>query len=202
MKLQKLSSLEQKKIKQEFESLLKLIEQLKSILASEQKILDIIKNELLELKEKYGDERRTNFIDIEKDIERGDTVNGNLSNEEVLEEEEDGNLSNEEVLEEEEEKETKDRNTKRKVRMSGNAGYANSSGLNKVSRLIGGGIMDELEAQTLGTERYAGASTAKFNIRSCSALKGNVSFRVKKSPRNETFEIPQICSCSQMVRLH
>jgi len=74
MKLQKLSSLEQKKIKDELESLLKLIEQLKAILASEQKILDIIKNELLELKKKYGDERRTHFIDTEEDIEIEDLI--------------------------------------------------------------------------------------------------------------------------------
>jgi len=74
MKLQKLSSLEQKKIKDELESLLKLIEQLKAILASEQKILDMIKNELLELKKKYGDERRTYFIDIEEDIEIEDLI--------------------------------------------------------------------------------------------------------------------------------
>jgi len=74
MKLQKLSSLEQKKIKDELESLLKLIEQLKAILASEQKILNIIKTELLELKKKYGDERRTHFTDIEEDIEIEDLI--------------------------------------------------------------------------------------------------------------------------------
>lgn len=59
MKLQKLAALEQEKIKKEHEALLKLIEELKSILASEQKILDIIKNELSELKSQYGDERKT-----------------------------------------------------------------------------------------------------------------------------------------------
>ena len=74
MKLQKLSSLEQKKIKHELESLLNLIEQLKEILASEQKILDIIKNELLEIKKKYGDERRSHFIDMEEDIEIEDLI--------------------------------------------------------------------------------------------------------------------------------
>ncbi|MBU0461937.1 MAG: DNA gyrase subunit A, partial [Nanoarchaeota archaeon] len=59
MKLQKLASLEQVKIKEEHKSLLELIAELKSILASEQKILDIIKKEILELKEKYADNRRT-----------------------------------------------------------------------------------------------------------------------------------------------
>ncbi len=59
MKLQKLAALEQEKIKKEHSELLKLIEGLNSILASEQKIREIIKNELLELKKNYGDERRT-----------------------------------------------------------------------------------------------------------------------------------------------
>jgi len=65
MRLQRLTSLEQEKIKQEHSDLLKLIEQLKSILDSPQKILDIIKNELAELKQKYNDERRTEIADIE-----------------------------------------------------------------------------------------------------------------------------------------
>ncbi|MBW2980227.1 DNA gyrase subunit A [Candidatus Woesearchaeota archaeon] len=65
MKLQKLASMEQEKIKTEHADLLKLIEELKSVLASEQRILDIIKNELLELKEKYSGARRTQIIDVE-----------------------------------------------------------------------------------------------------------------------------------------
>lgn len=73
MKLQKLTNLEQGKIKQEHKGLLVLIEELKTILASEQKILEIIKKELLEIKEKYGDERKTQIMeggdDIEIDIE-------------------------------------------------------------------------------------------------------------------------------------
>jgi len=67
MKLQRLTSLEQNKIKKEKEELVKLIEKLKAILASEQKILDIIKKELNELKEKYGDERRTEIIEEEEE---------------------------------------------------------------------------------------------------------------------------------------
>jgi DNA gyrase subunit A len=59
MKLQKLASLEQEKIKEEYDKLIEVIAELKAILASEPKILDIIKKEILELKEKYGDERRT-----------------------------------------------------------------------------------------------------------------------------------------------
>ena len=59
MKLQKLAALEQEKIKKEHSGLLALIEELNSILSSEQKILEIIKKELQELKQAYGDERRT-----------------------------------------------------------------------------------------------------------------------------------------------
>ncbi|MFH2028220.1 MAG: DNA gyrase subunit A [Nanoarchaeota archaeon] len=65
MRLQKLTSLEQDKLRKEKEELLKLIEELKSILASEHKILEIIKKELIEIKDKYGDDRRTQIIDIE-----------------------------------------------------------------------------------------------------------------------------------------
>lgn len=67
MKLQKLSSLEREKIKKEHKDLVQLIDELKSILASEQKILDIIKQELSELREKYGDERRTRIEHIEEE---------------------------------------------------------------------------------------------------------------------------------------
>lgn len=66
MKLQRLTSLETEKTKKEHSKLLKLIEELKSILASEPKILNIIKNELKELKEKYGDSRRTQILETEE----------------------------------------------------------------------------------------------------------------------------------------
>jgi len=65
MKLQRLTSLEQNKIRDEQKELLKLIEELKSILADEKKILDIIKKELNEIKEKYGDGRKTQIIESE-----------------------------------------------------------------------------------------------------------------------------------------
>jgi len=65
MKLQRLTSLEQEKIKNERDSLLKLISELKEILASEQKILDIIKEELTELKGKYNDQRKSHIIEVE-----------------------------------------------------------------------------------------------------------------------------------------
>ncbi len=59
LKLRRLTGLERDKIEEELQNLLKEIEELKSILASEQKVLEIIKKEMLEIKNKYGDERRT-----------------------------------------------------------------------------------------------------------------------------------------------
>ena len=61
MKLRRLTGLEKDKIENELKDLLERIEELKSILASEQKVLDIIKSELIEIKDKYSDERRTNI---------------------------------------------------------------------------------------------------------------------------------------------
>ena len=61
MKLRRLTGLEKDKIEAELKDLLAKIEELKSILASEQKVLDIIKIELLEIKDKYGDDRRTSI---------------------------------------------------------------------------------------------------------------------------------------------
>ena len=62
MKLQQLSGLERQKILDELKEKLKLIKELKSILASRKKIMGIIKEELLKLREKYGDERRTEVM--------------------------------------------------------------------------------------------------------------------------------------------
>ncbi len=59
LKLRRLTGLERDKIEEELQNLLKEIEELKSILASEEKVLEIIKKEMLEIKNKYGDERRT-----------------------------------------------------------------------------------------------------------------------------------------------
>jgi len=62
MRLQRLTGLERKKIEDEYKETIKLIEKLKGILDSEEKRNLIIKEELLALKEKYGDERRTEII--------------------------------------------------------------------------------------------------------------------------------------------
>jgi len=80
MKLQRLASLEREKIHEEHKSLLTVITELKSILASQQRILDVIKKELLEMKEKYGDRRKTEITAAESDDE--DLCDENLIEEE------------------------------------------------------------------------------------------------------------------------
>ncbi|MCF6223857.1 MAG: DNA gyrase subunit A [Flavobacteriaceae bacterium] len=59
MRLRQLTGLEQDKLRAEFEEIMKLIEDLKDILASESRRMDIIKGELVQIKDKYGDERRS-----------------------------------------------------------------------------------------------------------------------------------------------
>nr|WP_175615090.1 DNA gyrase subunit A [Piscibacillus halophilus] len=59
MRLQRLTGLEREKIDNDYKEVKELIAELKAILADEQKVLDIIKEELLEIKEKYNDTRRT-----------------------------------------------------------------------------------------------------------------------------------------------
>jgi len=63
MRLQRLTGLERQKIEDEYQELLKLIAELKAILADRNKVLAIIKKELVEVKERYGDERRTEIVD-------------------------------------------------------------------------------------------------------------------------------------------
>ncbi len=62
MRLQRLTGLETRKIIEELEGLIKLIEELRKILESDELKYEIIRNELLELKEKYGDARRTKIV--------------------------------------------------------------------------------------------------------------------------------------------
>ena len=61
LRLQRLTGMEREKIKEEYDELMKTIEHLKLILSDEGMRMDIIKNELLEVKEAYGDERRTDI---------------------------------------------------------------------------------------------------------------------------------------------
>jgi len=65
MQLRRLTGLEREAIENELNELIKLIAKLEAILADENEILKIIKTELLEMKEKYGDERRTKIINHE-----------------------------------------------------------------------------------------------------------------------------------------
>lgn len=62
MRLQQLANLERLRIEQESEEKRKLIEELKSILASEKKMLNIIKAEVIEIRDAYGDDRRTEIV--------------------------------------------------------------------------------------------------------------------------------------------
>jgi DNA gyrase subunit A len=62
MRLQRLTGLERDKIRQEYDDLVKLIEHLKKVLESKELRMKIIKDELLEIKEKYGDARRTEIV--------------------------------------------------------------------------------------------------------------------------------------------
>ena len=61
MKLRRLTGLEREKIENELQELLKTIDELRMILSSDENILAVIRKELLEIKDKYGDERRTNI---------------------------------------------------------------------------------------------------------------------------------------------
>lgn len=65
MQLRTLAGLERKKIEDELAELLKVIAELESILADEQKIIKIVRDEMLELKNQYGDERRTKVVPSE-----------------------------------------------------------------------------------------------------------------------------------------
>lgn len=78
MQLRRLTGLEREAVENELRELLKLIARLEAILADEQEILNIIKTELLEMKEKYGDERRSKIINNEL---------GKFSDEELIPEE-------------------------------------------------------------------------------------------------------------------
>ena len=74
MKLQQLTGLERKKIDEEYIEVIKNIERLKSILEDPKKVLAIIKDELIELKEKYGDKRRTHLTADAEDFNIEDLI--------------------------------------------------------------------------------------------------------------------------------
>lgn len=80
MRLQRLTGLEREKIMQEYRDIIKLIERLRSILASKELQLQIVSDELTALSEKYGDPRRTDIVFDAKDF----TIEDMIANEDVI----------------------------------------------------------------------------------------------------------------------
>jgi len=74
MQLKRLSGLQREKLEEEYAELMKLIQHLKDILANEKLVYDIIKEETLEIKEKYGDDRLTKIVAAEGEIEVEDLI--------------------------------------------------------------------------------------------------------------------------------
>jgi DNA gyrase subunit A len=74
MRLRALTGLERGKLKEEYDELIKLIQRLKDILASEDIRMEIIKNELIEIKAKYGDEPKTDIVYEGKNFRIEDTI--------------------------------------------------------------------------------------------------------------------------------
>ncbi len=74
MTLRRLTGLERDKIKEEYAELMKTIEYLKSILADEGLRMQIIKDELIEMRDKYGDERRTTIVHSAEDMSMEDFI--------------------------------------------------------------------------------------------------------------------------------
>ena len=74
MRLQRLTGLERDKIENEYEQLIKLINRLKEILANERLLLNVIKEEMLIIKENYADERRTEIRHAEGEIDPKDLI--------------------------------------------------------------------------------------------------------------------------------
>jgi DNA gyrase subunit A len=74
MRLQRLTGLERKKIEDEYKELIKLINKLKAILGSKQLQLQIVKEELLLIKEKFGDERRTEIVMTQTEFKIEDMI--------------------------------------------------------------------------------------------------------------------------------
>ncbi len=74
MRLRRLTGLERNKITEEYEQLLRTIDDLVDILANEVRVLEIIKDDLLDMKEKYGDPRRSEIIDEGYDLEDEDLI--------------------------------------------------------------------------------------------------------------------------------
>ena len=74
MRLQRLTGLEREKIQKEFEEVMQLIEKLKQILSQEELRMQIIKDELAAIRDRYGDERRTEIVHSAEDIDIEDMI--------------------------------------------------------------------------------------------------------------------------------
>ena len=80
MRLQRLTGMEREKIQEEYKEVMALIEDLKDILSNEERRMNIIKDELAIVKERYGDERRTDIVHSADDI----TIEDMIPNEQVV----------------------------------------------------------------------------------------------------------------------
>lgn len=74
MRLKTLSGLQREKIDEEYNELMKLIAYYREVLSSERLVFDIIKQELIEIKEKFGDERKTKIVAAEGDLNVEDLI--------------------------------------------------------------------------------------------------------------------------------
>jgi len=74
MRLQRLTNLEQRKIIEEYEETIKQINRLKEILASERLMLNVIKEELVSIRDAYGDERHTEIVEVAPEIKIEDLI--------------------------------------------------------------------------------------------------------------------------------
>ena len=74
MRLQRLTGLEREKIESELRELVELIRSLEALLESREQRMNVIKEELLELKKRYGDPRRTEIVEAESDVELEDMI--------------------------------------------------------------------------------------------------------------------------------
>ena len=74
MRLKTLSGLQREKIEEEYEQLMALIKHLREILSSEKLVFDIIKEELIEIRDKFGDERKTKIVAAEGEIDLEDLI--------------------------------------------------------------------------------------------------------------------------------
>jgi len=90
MRLKTLSGLQREKIENEYDELMKLIAYLKDVLGSEKLVFDIIKKELIEIKEKFGDSRKTKIAAAEGEFEIEDLIKLGVKINEISTQEKDG----------------------------------------------------------------------------------------------------------------